>query len=69
MECLVCSRIQEIKENRNPYFVCETETGYVVIGDFHLFMDIPFLSAKYALRNFMSSIPLSGRRFSGIWRR
>ena len=37
MECLVCSRIQEIKENRNPYFVCETETGYVVIGDFQLF--------------------------------
>lgn len=38
MECLACSRIQEIKENMNPYFVCETETGYVVIGDFQLFL-------------------------------
>lgn len=37
MECLVCSRIQEIKENRNRYFVCETETGYVVICDSQLF--------------------------------
>ena len=31
--CLVCDRIQMIKENNNPWFVKELETGYVVIGD------------------------------------
>ena len=31
--CLVCERIAWIKENRNPYFVRELNTGYVVIGD------------------------------------
>ncbi|MNP15383.1 HIT domain protein [compost metagenome] len=33
MGCLICERIEMIKENRNPYFVMELETGYVVIGD------------------------------------
>ena len=31
--CLVCDRIRMIQEGRNPYFVKELETGYVVIGD------------------------------------
>lgn len=31
--CLVCDRIQMIKEKTNPWFVRELETGYVVIGD------------------------------------
>ena len=31
--CLVCDRINMIKEGTNPYFVKELETGYVVIGD------------------------------------
>ena len=31
--CLICERIALIKENRNPYFVRELNTGYVVIGD------------------------------------
>lgn len=31
--CLICERIALIKENRNPYFVRELKTGYVVIGD------------------------------------
>lgn len=31
--CLICNRIQMIKDNTNPYFVKELETGYVVIGD------------------------------------
>lgn len=31
--CLICSRIAKIKNNDNPYFVKELETGYVVIGD------------------------------------
>lgn len=31
--CLVCDRIQMIKDSKNPYFVKELETGYVVLGD------------------------------------
>ena len=31
--CLICDRIKMIKENANPWFVTEMETGYVVIGD------------------------------------
>ncbi len=31
--CLICDRIRMIKENTNPWFVKELETGYVVIGD------------------------------------
>lgn len=35
--CGVCERIQMTREGRNPYFVKELETGYVVIGDFQHF--------------------------------
>lgn len=31
--CIICERIQMIKEGNNPYFVKELSTGYVVIGD------------------------------------
>ncbi len=35
--CLVCDRIEMIKNGTNPYFVKELETGYVVLGDFQHF--------------------------------
>ena len=31
--CLICERIAQIRNGTNPYFVRETNTGYVVIGD------------------------------------
>lgn len=31
--CGVCDTIEKIKSGKNPYFVRELETGYVVIGD------------------------------------
>lgn len=31
--CLICDRIEMIKNGSNPYFVKELETGYVVMGD------------------------------------
>jgi len=31
--CIVCERIQKIKNKTNPCFVKELDTGYVVIGD------------------------------------
>ncbi|WP_379147053.1 HIT family protein [Paenibacillus sp. sgz500992] len=36
-DCLICRRIDMIKEDTNPYFVAELETGYVVIGDHQYF--------------------------------
>lgn len=33
--CGVCERIEQIKNGKNPYFVKELNTGYVVIGDYH----------------------------------
>ena len=32
-DCLICERIEMIKQGTNPWFVKELETGYVVIGD------------------------------------
>ena len=31
--CLICKRIQDIKNNKNPFFVKELKTGYVVLKD------------------------------------
>ena len=36
-DCLICQRIEMIKNNINKYFVKELETGYVVIGDYQSF--------------------------------
>ena len=35
--CLICDRINMIKNGTNPYFVKELKTGYVVIGDHQYF--------------------------------
>ena len=35
--CLICDRIQMIKEGKNPYFVKELDSGYVVLGDHQFF--------------------------------
>lgn len=35
--CFICDRIEMIKSGTNPYFVKETDTGYVVIGDHQYF--------------------------------
>ena len=31
--CIICDRIEKIRNGTNPYFVKELRTGYVVIGD------------------------------------
>lgn len=33
-DCEVCKRIEVTKQGKNPYFVRELKTGYVVIGDY-----------------------------------
>ena len=35
--CLICQRINLIKQNQNPCFVIELRTGYVVFGDYQFF--------------------------------
>ena len=35
--CGVCRRIEQTRQGKNPYFVRELETGYVVIGDYQRF--------------------------------
>ncbi len=32
-DCMICARIELIRAGKNPYFVRELETGYVVLGD------------------------------------
>ncbi|MBQ8862090.1 MAG: HIT family protein [Clostridia bacterium] len=44
--CLICDRIKMIKEGKNPYFVKELETGYVVIGDYQHFKGYTLFLAK-----------------------
>lgn len=44
--CLICDRISMIKNNVNPYFVKELETGYIVIGDNQHFKGYTIFLAK-----------------------
>ncbi len=37
MKCQVCERIEWIQKGKNPYFIRELKTGYVVLGDYQLF--------------------------------
>lgn len=44
--CLVCDRIEMIKNGENPYFVRELETGYAVIGDHQRFKGFTLFLCK-----------------------
>ena len=44
--CIICDRINMIKEGTNPYFVKELETGYVVIGDHQHFFGYTLFLCK-----------------------
>lgn len=44
--CLICDRIQMIKDGKNPYFVKELSTGYVVIGDNQHFLGYTLFLCK-----------------------
>ena len=48
--CLICKRIEMIKNNENQYFVKELETGYVVLGDHQRFKGYTlFLCKKHVI--------------------
>ena len=44
--CLICERMELIKQGKNPHFVKELETGYVVIGDGQYFKGYTLFLAK-----------------------
>ena len=44
--CFICQRIELIKKGKNPYFVKELETGYLVIGDHQYFAGYSLFLAK-----------------------
>ncbi len=44
--CLICNRIKLIHKNKNPYFVRELKTGYVVIGDHQFFWGYTLFLSK-----------------------
>lgn len=44
--CVVCERINLIKEGQNPFFVRELRTGYVVLGDIQRFQGYTLFLCK-----------------------
>lgn len=44
--CLICQRIRQIQEGKNPYFVKELQTGYVVLGDHQHFQGYTLFLCK-----------------------
>lgn len=44
--CLICDRISRIQAGQNPFFVAETRTGYVVLGDYQFFRGYTLLLSK-----------------------
>ncbi|PIY80364.1 MAG: HIT family protein [Candidatus Pacebacteria bacterium CG_4_10_14_0_8_um_filter_42_14] len=50
-DCLICQRINLIKEGKNPYFVKELETGYVVLGDHQTFEGYTLFLCKEHVAN------------------
>lgn len=44
--CFICDRIRDIKQNRNPNFVMELETGYIILLGNILFPGYTVFSCK-----------------------
>ena len=61
--CLICSRIKGIREGKNPYFVKELDTGYVVIGDNQHFHGYTLFLCKEHKRELFELDPDTKGRF------
>lgn len=59
--CLICDRIASIERGENPFFVGETETGYIVIGDHQFFRGYTLLLSKHHERE-LHDLPDDVRR-------
>lgn len=45
-DCLICTRISDIKNGNNPYFVKELKAGYVVLGDYQFYKGYTLFLSK-----------------------
>ncbi|MEK9153035.1 MAG: HIT family protein [Patescibacteria group bacterium] len=45
-KCLICERIELIKQNKNQHFIKEFETGFAVLGDHQYFKGYCLLLCK-----------------------
>jgi diadenosine tetraphosphate (Ap4A) HIT family hydrolase len=45
-DCLICDRIDKIKNNSNPFFVTELSSGYVVFCDFQFYKGYTIFLSK-----------------------
>lgn len=63
--CLICDRIQAIKNGTNPYFVEELETGYVVLGDYQFFEGYTLFLSKIHAKELHELDPAFRKKF--LW--
>jgi len=64
-DCLICERIEQIKQRTNPYFVEELDTGYVVVGDYQFFRGYTVFLCKEHKRELHELEPNFRRQF--LW--
>lgn len=61
--CLICNRIAAIQAGTNSYFVAETNTGYVVLGDYQFFRGYTLLLHKHHVLELHELVPSVRQRF------
>lgn len=63
--CLICERIELIQKGENPFFVGETKTSFVVLGDFQFFHGYTLLLSKEHKRELHELDPETRKAF--VW--
>jgi diadenosine tetraphosphate (Ap4A) HIT family hydrolase len=63
--CLICERIDLIRKEENPFFVAETKTGFVVLGDFQFFRGYTLFLSKLHVRELHELDPETRKAF--LW--
>lgn len=59
--CSICQKIIDIKKNKNPYFVSELSTGYIVLGSYQFYRGYTlFLCKKHS--NELHELPSNFRQ-------
>ncbi len=61
--CLICDRINLIKQGQNPYFIKELETGYVVLGDHQFYEGYTLFLCKVHARELHELDPQFRQKF------
>lgn len=64
-DCLICDRIDDITNNKNPYFVRELKTGFVVLGDHQFFHGYTLFLCKKHKRELHELDPEFKKRY--LW--